>query len=516
MFGETKNAANSDVTSQLKKKRHPFRWISFVFLILSTLVYFPSVASFAFLVAAVLICPVRRFRELGFMQRMEAFVASSGMHTNLVLNVAATFVFLVGAMIAPTSPETTRSTTKTGGDGLITVVSDIEYSNDPVAIFDYVVCSDEDAKIEAKDDVVANRVGTQIVTFKISRGLFRNREEDVELTVRDTQAPVVVLAKDSVEIMAGDEYHPSSNVEAVADPVDGGLAEVQEEPKAKKGKVGLDRLYDEGWYLVSPVDTGIVGEQEITVTAVDQHGNRTTSSFKLKVADPFEGAQFKQKTSDLEYSNKKVDPTKFVECSDPDVKISADEIALDKVGDIKVTYTYTKGDGVKDEVLTFHVRDTKKPRITLGEDELSVEKGEKFDPYENVASVEDEVDGPLARVEEEPEDNGAGWYTIQGSYDVDVPNKYYLTVLACDRNGNRVSKEFSLLVENPSSEGTTTTGQDGEAPTHEYVVNTNTGKFHYPSCSDVRRMKESNKWQVTTTHDELVGMGYSPCGRCNP
>ena len=167
-------------------------------------------------------------------------------------------------------------------------------------------------------------------------------------------------------------------------------------------------------------------------------------------------------------------------------------------------------------MLTFHVRDTKGPRITLGENELSIEKGESFDPYENVASVADEVDGSLERGEGEPENDGDGWYTIQGSYDVDVPSKYYLTVVACDRNGNRESKEFSLLVKDPPSQETESSNQDDGAPKHDYIVNTSTGKFHYPSCRDVKKMKDSNKWDVNTTHDELVSMGYSPCGHCHP
>lgn len=50
----------------------------------------------------------------------------------------------------------------------------------------------------------------------------------------------------------------------------------------------------------------------------------------------------------------------------------------------------------------------------------------------------------------------------------------------------------------------------------EYVLNTNTHKFHYPSCSSVTDMSEKNKSYYTGTRDELIGMGYSPCGRCSP
>lgn len=50
----------------------------------------------------------------------------------------------------------------------------------------------------------------------------------------------------------------------------------------------------------------------------------------------------------------------------------------------------------------------------------------------------------------------------------------------------------------------------------DYIANKNTGKFHYPSCSSVDKMKESNKLYFTGTRDELIGMGYEPCGRCHP
>lgn len=49
-----------------------------------------------------------------------------------------------------------------------------------------------------------------------------------------------------------------------------------------------------------------------------------------------------------------------------------------------------------------------------------------------------------------------------------------------------------------------------------YIINTNTGKFHYPSCHSVDDMKESNKQETQLTRDELVGQGYSPCGNCKP
>ena len=49
-----------------------------------------------------------------------------------------------------------------------------------------------------------------------------------------------------------------------------------------------------------------------------------------------------------------------------------------------------------------------------------------------------------------------------------------------------------------------------------YVLNINTMKFHYPSCSSVASMAEHNKEYVETSREELIEAGYSPCGNCEP
>ena len=49
-----------------------------------------------------------------------------------------------------------------------------------------------------------------------------------------------------------------------------------------------------------------------------------------------------------------------------------------------------------------------------------------------------------------------------------------------------------------------------------YILNKNTGKFHYPSCSSVGDMNPENRWDYTGTREELIDMGYVPCKRCKP
>lgn len=49
-----------------------------------------------------------------------------------------------------------------------------------------------------------------------------------------------------------------------------------------------------------------------------------------------------------------------------------------------------------------------------------------------------------------------------------------------------------------------------------YILNTHTHKFHYPGCSSVEKIKESNKDTYTGDRDYLISSGYSPCKKCNP
>ena len=71
--------------------------------------------------------------------------------------------------------------------------------------------------------------------------------------------------------------------------------------------------------------------------------------------------------------------------------------------------------------------------------------------------------------------------------------------------------------QNTESEADDTSEAQTEAANEDtYIVNTNTGKFHKPSCKSVKQMKESNKSERTATRDELISEGYEPCKNCNP
>ena len=50
----------------------------------------------------------------------------------------------------------------------------------------------------------------------------------------------------------------------------------------------------------------------------------------------------------------------------------------------------------------------------------------------------------------------------------------------------------------------------------DFVLNTNTKKFHLPSCGNAEKIQKENKENFTGDRQQLVKNGYEPCGSCNP
>lgn len=50
----------------------------------------------------------------------------------------------------------------------------------------------------------------------------------------------------------------------------------------------------------------------------------------------------------------------------------------------------------------------------------------------------------------------------------------------------------------------------------DWVLNVSSKKFHEPDCSNAASISEKNRQEITCTRDELIYMGYEPCGICKP
>lgn len=82
-------------------------------------------------------------------------------------------------------------------------------------------------------------------------------------------------------------------------------------------------------------------------------------------------------------------------------------------------------------------------------------------------------------------------------------------ILCVSCNGSNSSEVDRIVVYAEPAATTEKVGID-------YIINRNTGKFHYPDCSSVDQMAEHNKREYIGDRDDLVRQGYEPCKRCNP
>ena len=103
---------------------------------------------------------------------------------------------------------------------------------------------------------------------------------------------------------------------------------------------------------------------------------------------------------------------------------------------------------------------------------------------------------------------GDSWLSSEkGNSDSSSGGNSAVSQSAADKSGTQQAAVQTESVKETSAPVSTGT---------EYILNTNTKKFHYPSCSGVKQMKASNKKEYTGSRDDLIAQGYDPCKKCNP
>ena len=85
------------------------------------------------------------------------------------------------------------------------------------------------------------------------------------------------------------------------------------------------------------------------------------------------------------------------------------------------------------------------------------------------------------------------------------------TITAKTANGLKATCKVTV-----KAKSDTTIANNTSSGNVTYVLNTNTKKFHLPSCSSVKDMNDKNKKEVSCSRDEVIDMGYVPCKRCEP
>lgn len=121
------------------------------------------------------------------------------------------------------------------------------------------------------------------------------------------------------------------------------------------------------------------------------------------------------------------------------------------------------------------------------------------------------------------EDKGQGvrfciyCYNVQPGIDIDYEtgktsySGHFLDTISSSVNYNLTTNDPDGIVD-PDMQVSSETGNK----TSEYVLNTNTNKFHKSSCESVQKMSEKNKKVCHNTKEEMIAQGYEPCKSCNP
>ena len=120
------------------------------------------------------------------------------------------------------------------------------------------------------------------------------------------------------------------------------------------------------------------------------------------------------------------------------------------------------------------------------------------------------------------EDNGEGitfctyCYNVQPGIVIDYATGDSVEDGTVPENTEKVEETATEQPAEEVSEPDSITAEVATPTSEQYVLNTNTKKFHRPSCSSIKQMKDSNKQEVTATREDIISMGYDPCKKCNP
>jgi DNA-entry nuclease len=106
--------------------------------------------------------------------------------------------------------------------------------------------------------------------------------------------------------------------------------------------------------------------------------------------------------------------------------------------------------------------------------------------------------------------------TIQNSSDTsDTADTTYITDTATAAYDSD-SVEAIPDTSGSAAYDTYTVTTDSASTSATYILNTNTMKFHYPSCASAAKISDKNRGEYSGSRDELIAEGYSPCGNCKP
>ena len=92
-----------------------------------------------------------------------------------------------------------------------------------------------------------------------------------------------------------------------------------------------------------------------------------------------------------------------------------------------------------------------------------------------------------------------------------------ITAVSDGQTINFSTAKTAVAIASANAGGGNADGAAGAGTTAgSYVLNTNSHKFHLPSCSSVETISPKNRKDVNESREQIISEGYAPCKRCNP
>ena len=152
-------------------------------------------------------------------------------------------------------------------------------------------------------------------------------------------------------------------------------------------------------------------------------------------------------TSIVEYGSSKSEVLDVYENIDAKVISVEKDINTKKIGMQTAVLKIEKDNFQTNYQISIDVRDTVAPEIKFKQDVIEVDQGAAFDLNSNIVSIIDAVDGELKFLSKEKKnDLKNNYYTITSSINFDVAGSYAVNVDAIDRNGNKSTAYYTVVV----------------------------------------------------------------------
>ena len=166
-------------------------------------------------------------------------------------------------------------------------VREFEYTPGAVQNVDALIADHSGTLSTNTDALDLSKTGSFLVNYTLSNtdsyGQQGYTSVQRNYVVKDTQMPVIHMAVESVSIQEGEGFDPLSVISQVTDPADGELMRVDAEPAVLTDDVS-GKMYETGWYTVtSNVDVNTPGSYNVSVHAVDNHGNVSDANVPVTV-----------------------------------------------------------------------------------------------------------------------------------------------------------------------------------------------------------------------------------------